>query len=64
MNMKTFIVKHTKGAEVARIIEAKSRRAVENAILEDYDIQGVNGRNVGEVMRLTRAGVKAEKIEG
>ena len=64
MTTRTFIVKHRSNAEVERIIEAKSRRAVENAILEDYSIEGVKGANVGEALRLQAKGIRPEKLEG
>ena len=61
--MKTYIIKHRQNAEIERIIQAKSRRRVENAVLEDYSIEQVQASNASEAIELGRKGIKTEILE-
>jgi len=60
---KTYIVKHKQGAEVTRLIEARSRRVVEGIVLQDYEIEAVGQRNANEAMSLAASGIKLEKAD-
>lgn len=63
MSTKLFIIRHKKGAEVERLVEAKTRGRVEGSILEDYSIEPVKGSNAAEALALQAKGVKTERIE-
>jgi len=62
MSSKLYIVRHVNNAEVARLIEAKTRGRVENAILEDYVIEAVKGTNATAALKLQSEGVKTEVL--
>jgi len=61
--IRTYIVRHRQGAEVTRLIEARSRRVVEGIVLQDYEIEAVGQRNANEAMALAASGIKLEKAD-
>ena len=60
MANKIFIVKHRKGAQVPRLIEASSTRKVEDVILRDFDIVAVKATNATELAEHVTKGIKIE----
>ena len=60
---KTYIIRHRQGAEVPRLIEAKSRRVAEGVVLQDYSIEEVTRKNAQEAIQLGADGIKLEKAD-
>ena len=60
---KTYIIRHRQNAEIERLIEAKSRRAVEGLVLQDYSIEEVTRANASEAIALGAKGIKVEKMD-
>ena len=63
MSNKLFIIRRTSSAKNERLIEARSRRRVEGAILQDYEIVAVKGTNASEALAMQAKGVGTEKLE-
>ena len=61
--IRTYIVKHIQGAEVTRLIEAKSRRVAEGVVLQDYSIEEVTRKNAQEAIQLGADGIKLERTD-
>ena len=60
MANKVFIVKHRKGAQVPRLIEAGTLRKVEDVILRDFEIEAVKSNNASELAKHVADGIKIE----